>query len=619
MTYKKRVSSALLTLIMTCTSIPIASVYSADVSNETLVYEFLTENMGLNSAAASGVLANIDQESAFIPTAYCIDTNNLISYGICQWNGSRYEALKSFCEQNGYAYDSLSGQLAYLQYELQTNYIGCYDYLLNSVENSAQGAYDSAYFWASSYEVCNSIYWEGRASLARDVYWSEYETYTTIVSTPVDIGTNFYSEILNYNSEQAINFNDIESKIYCSVGDKNQIWRLERQEDGAYRILNPEGSKALTAGNNVSFEPALSNSNQLWYLYEGSEGYNICPKTDISSCLTVEDNNSVSLKADNGEPSQIFIFKNLEAPGSVEVKAEAGTAFKDTYISWNKNEKAQGYNLKIWKGDTDSGEHVFNYSGLTECSVSLKLASGTYSAVVESYNYAGITESKKVSFTVQERRISDFGDDFFAKIKVDDSELLTSDNSSLSVEQENKTNSQLWHFQKQENGEYIISNVLTGKELSTSGEDNSSSNKFKLYGVQNDVIFADSNQYVMKKSENDKSVYFAECGDKLLNKISIIPYKIDKPELHIYESGSSVEASKFVWDEIDCADSYILKISNKAGTFVAEKNFKTNDVSVQLEAGEYTVSVIAKNKATSQSSESNSIDFVVRKVQRSQL
>lgn len=36
-------------------------------ANETRVYNFLRNNMGLNSAAACGVLANIQCESAFIP------------------------------------------------------------------------------------------------------------------------------------------------------------------------------------------------------------------------------------------------------------------------------------------------------------------------------------------------------------------------------------------------------------------------------------------------------------------------------------------------------------------------------------------------------------------------
>ena len=53
-------------------------------SNEEMIYTFLTEELQLNAAVASGILANLYQESGFEPTASCIDSNHQISYGICQ-------------------------------------------------------------------------------------------------------------------------------------------------------------------------------------------------------------------------------------------------------------------------------------------------------------------------------------------------------------------------------------------------------------------------------------------------------------------------------------------------------------------------------------------------------
>ena len=68
-------------------------------SNEEEIYNYCISSLGLNTAAACGVLANIEKESSFNPTASCIDTNGLTSYGICQWNGGRFTNLKNFCSQ----------------------------------------------------------------------------------------------------------------------------------------------------------------------------------------------------------------------------------------------------------------------------------------------------------------------------------------------------------------------------------------------------------------------------------------------------------------------------------------------------------------------------------------
>lgn len=65
------------------------------------------------------MLANIESESSFNPTISVIDTNGKISYGICQWNASRFDDLRNYCNSNGYDYTSIDGQLKFLKYELE--------------------------------------------------------------------------------------------------------------------------------------------------------------------------------------------------------------------------------------------------------------------------------------------------------------------------------------------------------------------------------------------------------------------------------------------------------------------------------------------------------------------
>ena len=144
---------------------------SSKYTNEQLIYAFLINECGFNSAAACGVLANIRAESNFNPAAL----NSIGCYGICQWYKGRRTRLEAYCQEHNYDSASLVGQLWYLKYELQTHYTGTWNYL-RSVDNSAQGAYDAGYYWCYYFEVpenrtSNSI---KRGNSAQDTYWPKY-------------------------------------------------------------------------------------------------------------------------------------------------------------------------------------------------------------------------------------------------------------------------------------------------------------------------------------------------------------------------------------------------------------------------------------------------------------
>ncbi|MCD8050437.1 MAG: phage tail tip lysozyme [Clostridiales bacterium] len=145
-------------------------------SNETTIFTYLTGTMGLNTAAACGIMANMYAESSFKPTASCTDSNGLTSYGLCQWNGSRYTNLKNWCSSNGYSYKTVAGQLNFLAYELSTS---TYNYILKylqGVSNSASGAYDAGYYWCYYFEqpANKTTQSKTRGNLAKNTYWPVY-------------------------------------------------------------------------------------------------------------------------------------------------------------------------------------------------------------------------------------------------------------------------------------------------------------------------------------------------------------------------------------------------------------------------------------------------------------
>ena len=141
------------------------------LSCEKRIFLFLKNEMGMNTAAACGVLANIEKESSFRPTAASYDGG----YGIVQWTGGRNTKLKNFCKEKGYDYKTLEGQLWYLKHEFDNGYTKVRNYLL-SVTNSPEGAYNAGYYFCYNFEIpanraARSVQ---RGNSAKDTYWPKY-------------------------------------------------------------------------------------------------------------------------------------------------------------------------------------------------------------------------------------------------------------------------------------------------------------------------------------------------------------------------------------------------------------------------------------------------------------
>ncbi|MBQ7117555.1 MAG: fibronectin type III domain-containing protein [Clostridia bacterium] len=178
---KKALTKVLLTaftLVILAAIVPLSANASSSNKNElkTEIFSYLTDEMNLNSAAACGVMANIDEESDFNPRLVITDTNGLLSGGLCQWNGGRFSRLRAHCKQKGISYLSVEGQLSYLKKELSSKAYGyIYDYL-KDVPDTAQGAYDAAHYWCYYFEVPGNRYSKSisRGNAAKNKYWKAY-------------------------------------------------------------------------------------------------------------------------------------------------------------------------------------------------------------------------------------------------------------------------------------------------------------------------------------------------------------------------------------------------------------------------------------------------------------
>ncbi len=110
------------------------------------VYEFL-KGKGLSSAAAVGVLANLQAESGFRTGAI---GDKGTSAGLAQWHAGRMTAMKEYVGSNWAT--NVSGQLDFLWHELQTSYKGVLN-KIKSVPDTAEGARQATSIWIHDYEV----------------------------------------------------------------------------------------------------------------------------------------------------------------------------------------------------------------------------------------------------------------------------------------------------------------------------------------------------------------------------------------------------------------------------------------------------------------------------------
>ena len=138
--------------------------------NEKTIYSYLTQTLGLSSAAACGILGNMHVETGgtFDPTAH--DPDN-IGYGICQWNntadaGYRVDELKAFTPQ----WNTVQGQLEFIRHDLLTNSyllsLHLYDDL-KAFGNTEADAVAASDCFAKKYEGCAQWTFEMRREKAR--------------------------------------------------------------------------------------------------------------------------------------------------------------------------------------------------------------------------------------------------------------------------------------------------------------------------------------------------------------------------------------------------------------------------------------------------------------------
>ena len=182
MVHKNFIRLLALLLAFCALAVPVSADAGARLAVEREVYDYLTNELMLSEAAACGVLANIEHESAFQPTIF---GDKGTSYGLCQWHNERFSALRGYCSALGLDYRTVQGQMAYLKYELGNKYTSLL-LSLQAIDNTPEGAYRAAHLWCIQFERPSNMQAKAaqRGELARGKYWPRYSNYQPIILLP---------------------------------------------------------------------------------------------------------------------------------------------------------------------------------------------------------------------------------------------------------------------------------------------------------------------------------------------------------------------------------------------------------------------------------------------------
>lgn len=213
-------------------------------SNKRAVFDFLTGEGGFNSAAACGIMANIEHESNFNPTTVARDSNGLLSGGLCMWNGPRFKSLQNYCYKNGYNYLSINGQLRFLMYELKTDYFKHIYKYLKGVSNNSSGAYNAGHYWCYYFEVPRNRASKAceRGRKAANKYWPVYGGRVSSTSAQSALKLTCSASGKTVDTESKVTF----SWTGGSSSVKNFYLYLKQPGQDNYSKISVNGSKKYT-------------------------------------------------------------------------------------------------------------------------------------------------------------------------------------------------------------------------------------------------------------------------------------------------------------------------------------------------------------------------------------
>lgn len=415
----------------------VEEAYAADSANTTAIYNYLTGTMGLNMAAACGVMANINAESAMSPINLQNTYNSSLGlsdqeytdkvnagkgayetksgtsknfktdaagYGLCQWTSSgRKTNLLNTAINGGKSIGDINMQLAFLNSELQNSYPQVYA-TLKGVPNTAAGAYAAAAEFCLSFEIpantvataasrgktCLSTYWQTYSGQSASVSGSSFislcgYTFPTAVKNGKGMNVRGYA-LSNYNIKS------VSGKIVNSSG-KAVYSKSISTNTTAYKLSNLDGDMKFSKLSNGSYTYVVSAKDSLGATVTASHAFKVSSSGSTTSVYGFATNGASSSTA-------------APAPAtSTSTAAAVSQVVKKTYSGTFPKLPKRGY---FKKGD--KGAQVKNLQKMLKwCGISITTG-GTYGSKT-------VKAVKKLQKNLGLKQDGKFGKKTLAKVK----------------------------------------------------------------------------------------------------------------------------------------------------------------------------------------------------------
>lgn len=333
----------------------LASIGGGDMT-PAAIWDTLTTKYHYSNQAAAAIMGSMQQESSFDPNASqngggieasiaAGDGKN--GFGLCQWTGSRTQALVDFCSSNNLDPTTAEGQIAFMNYEMGQR--GS-----NAAFNSA-GSVDDALKVMQQYEGYGEV--GNRGNYARQIFQNQGRGITTSGSASGGSGSK-------------------------SSGDNSIFGRIDKLFDKAFAPFT-------SIFGNIFGGSSDSNSNSSGSGGAGSAASDMSGTIDSGSTA---DKLLANLKAESGGDAVVTAPYGEEnhmghTHGGIDMAAPEGTPIKSpiagTVID---NHYGGGYGNYVQIKDKNNMDHLFPHMVSPS-----PLEEGTEVSVGDTVGYVGST------------------------------------------------------------------------------------------------------------------------------------------------------------------------------------------------------------------------------------
>lgn len=367
------------------TSIVFPSLYTAtysqdQINNASYIYSYFTSH-GWTSQSVAGMLGNITSESGIRPDVW--ESGNHQGYGLVQWTPPT--AMQNWCSSNGYGYQTLEGQCAYIQYQmthgLQFYPSKYYSMTADEYMKSQEPAYTLGLVFLANFERPANPYQYERGNQAE--YWYNYfighsaqgSDTSTSPNTVHQNGTFHvtYSYGMNVRNSPSTN-----GQIIGSFSNGQSFSYDEKVQNNGYlwvSYINNLGQRAYVAVKSLSGNLVFgTDSNNFSFVSSQTSS------SSSESSKTTTNTPTIMKQSGNFKTGMSLNIRNTPSTnGSIEATYDAGQT-----IYYDEKIEADGY---LWTS-------YVSYSGVRRYVAIQNLSNGnTFGTDSNNFSFDGVESS----------------------------------------------------------------------------------------------------------------------------------------------------------------------------------------------------------------------------------